>query len=411
MQRRVVITGMGAVSPIGNDVETMWSAARNGVCGIGEISAFDTSAQRCKIAGETKISLSEHFEPAELRRLDRNIMLSVVAGRQAFEQSGISAENTDLTRCGVMISSGIGGLSTIMQEHSRGLAKGFDRVSPFFIPMSISNMAASRIAIEIGFKGYCSAVVTACAGGTNAVGDAFRQIRHGYADVMLCGGGEACVNELAIGGFTSMKALSESTDPARASIPFDAERSGFVLGEGAGALMLEEYEHARARGAMIICEVVGYGATCDAFHITAPEPSGECAANAMSMAIADAGLTPEQISYINAHGTSTPLNDRIETAAIKSALGPAASTVLISSTKSMMGHLLGGAGAVEGIICALALRDGFVPPTIGYKMPDPECDLDFVPNVGRSAVLEYAMSNSLGFGGHNASIILKKLGE
>jgi 3-oxoacyl-[acyl-carrier-protein] synthase II len=316
--------------------------------------------------------------------------------------------DTDPSRCGVILSSGIGGLEITEREHSRGMDRGFDRVSPFYIPTGICNMAAGQIAIEHGFQGMCSCPVTACAGGTNAVGDAFHYIRDGYADVMLCGGSEASITPLAIGGFTSMKALSQSKDPNRASIPFDKERNGFVMGEGAGILLLEELSHAQARGAKIYAEIVGYGASCDAYHMTAPRSDGSGGAKAMAMSLSDGGVAAEDVDYINAHGTSTQLNDSGETAAVKTVFGSHAAQLAMSSTKSMTGHMLGAAGAVEAIFTALALRDGFIPATINYQVPDEVCDLDVVPNVGRNADLRYAMSNSLGFGGHNASVLLKK---
>ena len=311
-------------------------------------------------------------------------------------------------RCGVIISSGIGGLTTIQKECLRGEEKGYDRVSPHFIPMSISNMAAGHVAIKFGLHGMCTAVVTACAGGTNAVGDAFRQIRDGYQEVILCGGAEASITPFGIGGFTSMRALSTSADPARASIPFDKERNGFVMGEGAGVLVLEEYEHAVKRGAKIYCEVAGYGATCDANHVTAPLADGSMAAACMTNAMKDAGIKPEQIDYINAHGTSTSLNDKGETNAIKLAFGEHAYKLMVSSTKSMTGHMLGASGAVEAVITALSVQNDIVPATINYKVADENCDLDIVPNTARNTKVQYAMSNSLGFGGHNATIILKK---
>ena len=343
-----------------------------------------------------------------MRKMDRVTQLAMVAAAQAMEDSGLNIETEDAARCGVIVSSGIGGLSTIESEHSRGLEKGFDRVSPHFIPMVITNMSAGHIAIRYGFKGMCSCPVTACASGSNAIGDAFRQIRDGYADVMLCGGTEASITPLGIGGFTSLKALHTGTDPLRASIPFDAERSGFVMGEGAGILILEEYEHAKARGAKIYAELAGYAANCDAHHITAPAPGGEGAARCMTLAMADAGVAPEEVGYINAHGTSTPMNDSCETAAIKAAFGEQAGKLAVSSTKSMTGHLLGASGAVEAIFTALAVRDDFVPATIGYKVADPACDLDIVPNNGREMHLTAALSNSLGFGGHNACLVFKK---
>lgn len=412
MKRRVVITGMGAVSPIGNTAEEMWQSAREGRCGIGPITHFDTTNHKVKLAGEVKdLDFTPYLDKKELRRMDLFSQYAMVAAIQAWRDSGLDYEKIDPTRFGVDISSGIGGINTIETEYERGREKGFDRVSPFFVPMDISNLAAGNVAIKLGAKGMCTCVVTACAGGSNAIGDAFRMIRDGYQELMLAGGSEAAVTKLAIGGFTSMKALCESDDPTRASIPFDAERSGFVMGEGAGVLMLEEYEHARARGAKIYAEIVGYGATCDAYHITSPAPGGEGGARAMMEAVKDAGIQPEDIDYINAHGTSTSLNDKFETAAVKAAFGDHAYKLAMSSTKSMTGHLLGAAGAIEAIITARALQDGFIPATINYRTPDPECDLDIVPNEGRKAELRYAMSNSLGFGGHNASLVLKKYEE
>lgn len=412
MKRRVVITGMGAVSPIGNTAEEMWQSAREGRCGIGPITHFDTTNHKVKLAGEVKdLDFTPYLDKKELRRMDLFSQYAMVAAIQAWRDSGLDYEKIDPTRFGVDISSGIGGINTIETEYERGREKGFDRVSPFFVPMDISNLAAGNVAIKLGAKGMCTCVVTACAGGSNAIGDAFRMIRDGYQELMLAGGSEAAVTKLAIGGFTSMKALCESDDPTRASIPFDAERSGFVMGEGAGVLMLEEYEHARARGAKIYAEIVGYGATCDAYHITSPAPGGEGGARAMVEAVKDAGIQPEDIDYINAHGTSTSLNDKFETAAVKAAFGDHAYELAMSSTKSMTGHLLGAAGAIEAIITARALQDGFIPATINYRTPDPECDLDIVPNEGRKAELRYAMSNSLGFGGHNASLVLKKYEE
>lgn len=412
MKRRVVITGMGAVSPIGNTAEEMWQSAREGRCGIGPITHFDTTNHKVKLAGEVKdLDFTPYLDKKELRRMDLFSQYAMVAAIQAWRDSGLDYEKIDPTRFGVDISSGIGGINTIETEYERGREKGFDRVSPFFVPMDISNLAAGNVAIKLGAKGMCTCVVTACAGGSNAIGDAFRMIRDGYQELMLAGGSEAAVTKLAIGGFTSMKALCESDDPTRASIPFDAERSGFVMGEGAGVLMLEEYEHARARGAKIYAEIVGYGATCDAYHITSPAPGGEGGARAMVEAVKDAGIQPEDIDHINAHGTSTSLNDKFETAAVKAAFGDHAYKLAMSSTKSMTGHLLGAAGAIEAIITARALQDGFIPATINYRIPDPECDLDIVPNEGRKAELRYAMSNSLGFGGHNASLVLKKYEE
>lgn len=406
--RRVVITGMGAVTPVGNNVNDMWEGIKAGKCGIAPITAYDTTGRKVKVAGEVKnLNIEELVDKRELRKMDRFSVFAIIAADEAVKDAGISFEN-DAERSGVIVSSGIGGLDTIEKEHKKGMDKGFDRVSPYFIPSAISNMAAGRIAIKHGIKGMCSCVVTACAGGTNAIGDSFRQVRDGYADVMVCGGAEACITEFGIGGFTSLKALSQSEDPDRASIPFDKERNGFVMGEGAGILVLEELEHALARNAHIYGEMVGYGATCDAHHITAPLADGSGAAKCMEMAIKDAGINKEDIDYINAHGTSTPLNDSGETKAVKLAFGEHATKLMMSSTKSMTGHLLGASGAVEAVICTKAVSDGFVPATINYSVPDEECNLDIVPNEGRKCDIKYAMSNSLGFGGHNASIIFKK---
>lgn len=412
MSRRVVVTGMGAVTPIGNTADEMWAAAKEGKCGIDFIKSIDVSEHRLKIAGEVKdLDIESYIDKREARKMSRYCQLVMIAAKQAYAASGLENAEFDHNRFGVIVSSGIGGLGTIETEHKKALEKGYDRVSPFFVTMMIANMGAGMIAIEFGAKGMCSCPVTACAGGSNALGDAFHYIRDGYADVMMTGGAEAAVTHLGIGGFTSMKALNFDNNPERASIPFDKERSGFVMGEGAGILVLEEYEHAKARGAKIYGEIVGYGATCDAFHITLPAEDGSGAARAMSMAIADGGITPDQVDYINAHGTSTPANDRFETMAIKTALGDAAKTVSVSSTKSMMGHLLGASGAVEAIMCLKAIEDDFVPPTIHYEVPDPECDLDVTPNVGKEREIRYALSNSLGFGGHNASLLFKKFKE
>lgn len=411
-KRTVVITGMGAVTPIGNTVAESWEAAKAGRCGIGPITHYDVSEQKVKLAAEVKgLDIGALLGKRESKHMDRFTQLALVAADQAVADSGLDLEKDDPSQRGVIFSSGIGGFQSVGEAYQRGLDRGFDAVSPFVIPMIISNMAAGHIAIRHNFQGMCSCVVTACAGGTNAVGDAFRHIRDGYAQVMLCGGAEAAITPLAMGGFTAMKALTENQDPARASIPFDLERSGFVMGEGAGALILEELEHARARGAKIYAQVVGYGANCDAYHITAPAPEGRGGAACMAQALADAELAPEEVDYINAHGTSTSMNDSCETKAIRTVFGPHADQLMVSSTKSMTGHLLGAAGAVEAIFTTLSLAEGFVPPTIGYREPDPACDLDIVPNVGRAAEIKIALSNSLGFGGHNAAIVLKKWEE
>jgi len=411
-KRRVVITGMGTVNPTGNTVAESWEAVKAGKCGIGPITRYDTANQKVKLAGEVKnLDVDGLLGKRDAKKMDRFTQFALIAADQAMADSGLDREKEDLDRCGVLISSGIGGFETVGEAYERGLAKGFDSVSPFMIPMIISNMAAGHAAIRYGFRGMCSCVVTACAGGTNAVGDAFRHIRDGYGDVMLCGGAEAAITPLAMGGFTAMKALTDSQDPLAASIPFDARRSGFVMGEGAGILVLEEYEHAKARGAKIYAEVLGYGANCDAHHITAPAPGGAGGAACMAQALADAGIAPEAVDYINTHGTSTSMNDACETAAIHTTFGEHAKEMMVSSTKSMTGHLLGAAGAVEAIFTALALKEGFVPATIGYEQPDPACDLDIVPNQGREAEIKVALSNSLGFGGHNAAIVLKKWEE
>lgn len=411
-KRRVVITGMGTVNPVGNSVPESWAAVKAGMCGIGPITRYDTSDMKVKLAGEVKnLDIDGLLGKREAKKMDRFTQLSLIAADETMRDAGLDREREDLNRCGVIFSSGIGGFESVGQAYKRGETRGYDAVSPFMIPMIISNMAAGHMAIRYGFRGMCSCVVTACAGGTNAVGDAFRHIRDGYAEVMLCGGGEAAVTPLAIGGFTAMKALCEGADPLRASIPFDKERSGFVMGEGAGVLLLEELDHAQKRGAKIYAELIGYGANCDAYHITAPAPNGAGGAACMAQALADGRIGPEAVDYINAHGTSTPLNDAGETAAIRTVFKDHADKLMVSSTKSMTGHLLGAAGAVEAIFTALALKEGFVPATIGYQVPDPACSLDIVPNQGRRADVRTALSNSLGFGGHNAAIVLKKWEE
>ena len=407
--RRVVVTGIGMITPVGNNTSDSWNAVKNGECGIGPITHYDTTGRKVTLAGEVKdYDPGTTIDPKELRKMDRFVQFAMTAASEAVEASGIDFASENTERAGVIISSGIGGFATIQSEIIKGNEKGYDRVSPYFIPQIISNMAAGQIAIKYGLNGMCSCVVTACAGGTNAVGDAFHRIRDGYEDVMLCGGTEACITEVGIGGFTSMRALHTGDDPKRASIPFDKDRSGFVMGEGAAVLVLEEEEHAKKRGATIYGEVVGYGANCDANHITAPLEDGSMAAKCLTLALNDANVKPEDIDYINAHGTSTHLNDSGETKAIKLAFSEHAKKLMVSSTKSMTGHLLGAAGAVEAGFSVLALRDGFVPATIGYENFDEECDLDIVPNVGRNIDIKYAISNSLGFGGHNACLVFKK---
>ena len=406
-KRRVVITGLGTVNPIGNSVQESWQAAREGKCGIGPITQFDASEFKIKVAAEVKGFDAEAVCGKESRRMARFTQLAVAAAKEALADGGLNAA-AEAQQIGLVVSSGIGSLPTIEEQHSRGLEKGFERVSPYFVPMSIANMAAAQIAILFGLKGMCSCPVTACAGGTNAVGDAFHRIRDGYEIAMVCGGAESCVSPLGIGGFASMKALSHAEDANAASLPFDARRGGFVLGEGSGILVLEELEHAKKRGAKIYAEVVGYGANCDAYHFTAPAPGGEGAMGCMKQALADAGAAPGQVDYINAHGTGTAMNDKCETAAIHGVFGEHAAKLAVSSTKSMTGHLLGAAGGVEALFTALALRDQFAPPTVHLQQPDPECDLDYVPGEGRQMPMTYALSNSLGFGGHNACLLMKR---
>lgn len=409
MDRRVVITGLGAISPIGNNVEELWNGIEQKKCGIDEITAFDTASFKTKFAAEVKDYDSlNYFDAKQAKRLDRVSQFAIVAAREAFNDSGITAENTDFEKIGIYVGSGIGGLITIENQCRIYNEKGNNRVSPMFIPMAIVNMPAGNISIDLGLKGESISIVTACSTSTNSIGEAYRTIKHGYEDVVLAGGSEAAICPIGIAGFENMKALSNATDKNRASIPFDKERSGFVMGEGAGVIVLEELEHAKARGAKIYAEVIGYGATSDSYHITSPSPNGEGGARAMRIAIDDAGIKPEDIDYINAHGTSTHLNDLTETMAIKTVLGEASKTVKISSTKGNTGHLLGSAGVIEAIISTKAIEKGLVPPTINYRVKDEECDLDIVPNESQKQDIKVVMSNSLGFGGHNASIILKK---
>lgn len=412
MNRRVVITGMGCITPLGNSVEEFWKGIEEGKCGIDEITAFDTTDHKVHLAGEAKDFVPENYiDKKEAKRMDRFTQFALAAAKEVMEDSKLNVEEIDATRFGVIVGSGIGGLITT--EFGVGILndKGPGRVSPFFIPMAISNMAAGNVSIAVGAKGQTFCLTTACASGTDSIGEAFRLIKHGYQDVIMAGGTEAPITPIAVAGFANMKALSTSEDKNRASIPFDKERGGFVMGEGCGLIMLEELEHAKKRGAKIYAEMVGYGASSDSYHITSPAPSGEGGARAMVNAIQDAGIKPEDITYINAHGTSTHLNDAGETAAVKTALGEASKTVMMSSTKGNTGHLLGAAGGVEAIVCIKAIEKGLVPPTINYKVPDEECDLDIVPNEPRKADVKYAMSNSLGFGGHNGSIIFKYFSE
>ena len=410
--RRVVVTGLGAITPVGNNVNEFWDGIVNGKCGIDQITLFDTENFKVKLAGEVKnFNVEDHFDRREAKRLDRFSHFAIVAARELMKDSKLDVNSIDPTRFGVAVSSGIGGLQTIENNAQTLFEKGPDRVSPMYIPMAINNMAAGNIAIEVGAKGESFCMTTACASATHTIGECFRIIKHGYQDVMIAGGTEASITPTGIAGFTNIKALSQQQDKTRASIPFDKERSGFVMGEGAGIILLEELEHAKKRGAKIYAEIVGYGATSDAYHITSPAPDGEGGARAMINAMKDAGVNPEDVTYINAHGTATPLNDKYETMAVKTAFGEASKKVMVSSTKGHTGHLLGAAGGVEAVACIKAIEAGIVPPTIGYKVKDEECDLDIVPNVARKADVKYAMSNSLGFGGHNSSILFKKYEE
>ena len=410
MERRVVITGLGAITPIGNNTEEFWKGIKEGKCGIDEITHFDITDYKVKLAAEVKgYNAEEHFDRRTAKRMDKFSQYAIVAAREAWNDSKLDKETENMERVGVILGSGIGGLETMQADISNLILKGPDRVSPMFIPMGIPNMAAGNVTIDLGLKGESVAMVTACATGTHSIGESYRMIKHGYQDAILAGGTEAPITKTGIAGFQNIKALTQATDKNRASIPFDLERSGFVMGEGAAVIVLEELEHAKKRGAHIYAEIVGYGASSDAYHITSPSPDGEGAARAMVSAMEDAKIKPEDVTYINAHGTSTHLNDAGETMAIKKALGEEASKkVLVSSTKSNTGHLLGAAGGVEAIVCVKAIEEGFVPATINYKVEDPECDLDIVPNEGRNVEVKYAMSNSLGFGGHNGSIIFKK---
>ena len=412
MKRRVVITGMGVVSPIGNNVEEVWDALQEGRCGIGKVTHFDTSEFRAKLAGEVKdLDMEQYFTKRELKFNDRFTQFARIAAKQAYADSGLSEDTIKADAFGVILGSGIGGIATIEGASTTLKDRGPSRVSPYFIPMALINLAPGSVAIDLGAKGNVSSVVTACAASTNAIGEAFHRIRDGYEDIIAAGGSEASITPVAMAGFASMRALHEGEDPMRASIPFDAQRKGFVMGEGAGVLILEELEHALARKANIYGEIVGYGSTCDANHITVPVADGSSAAKAMQMAVKDAALQMQDVDYINAHGTSTPLNDSSETLAVKKAFGKDAMKPYVSSTKSMSGHLLGASGALEAIISTLAVQNDFVPATINYQHKDEACDLNLVVNEGLHTPVHVAMSNSLGFGGHNASIIIRKWEE
>ena len=409
MKRRVVVTGLGAITPIGNSIESFWDSVKSGKNGIDKITYFDTTDFKVKVAAEVKdFKAEDYIGKKEAKRLDKFTQFALVAAKECMKDSNIDLDTIDRERFGVIFGSGIGGLITIENQIRTLVDKGPNRVSPLTIPTAISNIAAGSIAIEFGLLGSCLSVTTACATSTHCIGEAYRSIKDGYLDRVIVGGSEASINEFGIAGFQALTALSKSDDINRASIPFDKDRNGFVMGEGAGALILEELESAIKRGAKIYGEVVGYGTTCDAYHITSPSLDGDGAYRAMRDAIKDANINPNEIGYINAHGTSTEINDKVETLAIKNAFGESAKDVYVSSTKSMTGHLLGAAGAVEAIISIKALEDGFIPANINYVNPDEECDLNLVKNQGINKEMEYAMSNSLGFGGHNGTVIFKK---
>ena len=412
MKRRVVVTGLGAITPVGNDVETFWNSLKNGVVGIGPITTFDTAEYKAKLAAEVKdFDPKKYMDNKTARRMERFSQFAVAAAKEALEDAGIDMEKEDPFRVGVSVGSGIGGLDAIERETRKLSEKGPSRINPLLVPLMISNMAAGNIGIQFGLKGKNINVVTACATGTHSIGEAFRSIQYGEADVMVAGGAEASITPIGIAGFAALTALNTTEDPKRASIPFDKERNGFVMGEGAGIVVLESLEHAKARGAKIYAEVGGYGATCDAYHITSPAEDGSGAAKAMEVAIADAGMKPEDVDYVNAHGTSTHHNDLFETKAIKLALGEHAYEVKVNSTKSMVGHLLGAAGGVEFIACVKSIEDGYVHVTAGLEVDDEECDLDYTKGQGVSMDVNCAISNSLGFGGHNATLLVKKFVE
>ncbi|MDK2868185.1 MAG: 3-oxoacyl-[acyl-carrier-protein] synthase [Clostridiales bacterium] len=409
MKNRVVVTGMGTVSPIGTGRKNFWDAVMAGKCGISPIESFDTENFKVKVSGEVKdFVVTDYINKKEAKRMDRFTHFAIAASKLAVEDAKLEITDDNAENIGVYLGSGIGGLSTIEENAAKLTNVGADRISPFFIPMSISNMAAGNVSIALGVKGSCLTYNTACASSASAIGEALKELRDGYHDVIIAGGAEASISKLGIGGFQAMTALCEAHDPMRASIPFDKDRSGFVMSEGAAMLVLETLEHAQKRGATIYAEVLGYGSTSDSHHITTPAPGGEGGARAIKRALHDAGLAPEQISYINAHGTSTPYNDIFETAAIKAAFGDYAYQLPVSSTKSMTGHLLGAAGGIESMVCVEAILNDYVPPTINLQELDPLCDLDYVPNEGRHQPVQYALTNSLGFGGHNATLIFGK---
>ena len=410
MEKRVVVTGLGAVSPLGNDAKTTWENMKKGVCGIDTVTKFDITDYKCKFAGEVRgFDPTLYMPKGDVRKTDLYCQYAVAAATQAYEDSGMTAESIEPERFGVYIGSGIGGIHTLVTEHSKLVEKGPGRVSPYFVPMMISNIASGTVAIKYNAQGPNIAVVTACATSTNSIGEAYRAIKHGYADAMLAGGSEAAITPLCFAGFISCQALSQAEDKNRASIPFDKERAGFVMGEGGAVVMLEEYEHAKARGAKIYAEVVGYGCTNDAYHMTAPNPEAIASAKAIELAAKEGGIAAGRNVYVNAHGTGTPLNDKTETLALKRAFGQGAYELRVSSTKSMTGHMLGAAGGIEAIASILALDEGIVPPTVNYRVKDEECDLDITPNEAVKAELKFALSTSLGFGGHNGCLAFRKI--
>lgn len=410
MKRRVVVTGLGAVTPIGNSVPVFWENVKKGTVGIAPITKFDTTDYKVKIAAQVKdFTAKDYMDFKAAKRMEPFAQFAVAAAKEACADAGLVMEQEDAFRVGVIVGSGIGSLEVVEREYGKILTKGPDRVNPLMVPLMISNMAAGNISIQLGLKGKCTNVVTACATGTNCIGDAFRAIQYGDADVMFAGGAESCICPTGVAGFSALTALTQETDPLRASIPFDKDRKGFVLGEGAGIVVLEEYEHAKNRNAKIYAEVAGYGSTSDAYHITSPAEDGAGAAMAMTLAMQEAHVTPDEVDYINAHGTSTHHNDLFETRAIKKALGAAANEVVINSTKSMIGHLLGAAGGVEFITCVKTIQDGFIHQTVGTKTADEECDLNYAIGAPVQKEVNVAISNSLGFGGHNAVLLLKKL--
>lgn len=406
MKKRVVVTGLGVVHSLGTDLKTFWNAVKEGKNGIKTVTKFDTTDYSTKVGAQI-----DDFEPTlcidkkEVKRMDLFTQYAIFAAHEAVNMSGIDFSTMDPYRAGVIIGSGVGGIETLENNCRALFEKGPKRVSPFFVPMMIANMASGQVAIKFGVKGHNACVVTACATANHSIGDAMRVIQNGYADVMISGGAEASITPLGYAGFCAMRAMTENDDPQTACRPFDKNRDGFIMGEGSGILILEEYEHAVNRGANILAEIVGYGSTCDAFHITAPDPEGDAGVKCLKLALEDAGITPDKVGYVNAHGTSTPLNDPLESRSIKKIFGP---DIAVSATKSMTGHLLGAAGGIEAIISIMALRDSFLPPTINLNDPDPDCDLDYVPNKGRNKEIEYALSNALGFGGHNGALIFKK---